>query len=224
MPDLSPNSTDCDNWMVPTYAPAPFTPVRAIGSQLWDSNGKDYIDLAGGIAVNALGHNHPQLAEALQQQSQQFWHVSNLMVNQPALTLARNLCQRTFAEAVFFANSGAEANEAALKLARRWQYDRGNTEQYEILAFDGAFHGRTLFTVAVGGQEQHTRGFGPTPAGHTACSLQRSQRHRSCGRATDRSRHRRTHSGGERCPERRLGLSTRAQIPLRPPPGTADIR
>ena len=104
-----------DEWMIPVYAPAPFIPVRGEGSRLWDQQGKEYIDFAGGIAVNALGHAHPELREALNEQASKFWHTGNGYTNEPVLRLAKKLIDATFADRVFFCNSGAEANEAALK-------------------------------------------------------------------------------------------------------------
>ncbi|HBY9740388.1 TPA: aminotransferase class III-fold pyridoxal phosphate-dependent enzyme [Klebsiella pneumoniae] len=108
---------DFDAYLVPCFAPAPFIPVRAAGSCVWDQQGKEYIDMAGGIAVNALGHAHPALAQALQDQLAKLWHIGNGYTNEPVLQLAKTLVQSTFADKVFFCNSGAEANEAALKLA-----------------------------------------------------------------------------------------------------------
>ncbi len=156
-----------DEVMTPNYAPAAIVPVRGEGSRLWDQAGRDYIDFAGGIAVSVLGHTHPKLDAALTEQAQKLWHVSNVMVNEPALRLARRLCELTFAERVFFANSGAEANEAALKLARKYAADHGGSDKREIIAFSQSFHGRTLFTVTVGGQPKYTEGFEPLPPGIT---------------------------------------------------------
>lgn len=115
---LSITRENFDEWMMPVYAPAPFIPVRGEGSRLWDQQGKEYIDFAGGIAVNALGHAHPALREALNDQASKFWHTGNGYTNEPVLRLAKKLIDATFAERIFFCNSGAEANEAALKLAR----------------------------------------------------------------------------------------------------------
>ena len=156
-----------DEFMVPNYAPAAIIPVRGAGSRLWDQEGRDYIDFAGGIAVTGLGHAHPKLVEALTEQAQKLWHVSNVLTNEPALKLARRLCELTFAERVFFANSGAEANEAALKLARKYAADHFGPDKHEIIAFTQSFHGRTLFTVTVGGQPKYTQGFEPLPPGIT---------------------------------------------------------
>jgi succinylornithine transaminase family protein len=153
--------------MVPNYQPADLIPVRGAGSRFWDQQGREYVDFACGIAVTVLGHCHPRLVGALQQQAQKLWHLSNVMTNEPALRLAKKLCEATFAERVFFCNSGAEANEAAFKLARRHAQTKFGPQKHEIVAFVNAFHGRTLFTVSVGGQEKYTRGFEPLPGGIT---------------------------------------------------------
>ncbi|GIC78240.1 acetylornithine aminotransferase [Moritella sp. F3] len=154
---------DFDTVMVPNYAPAAMIPVRGQGSRLWDQDDNEYIDFAAGIAVSCLGHCYPPLVETLQTQSQQLWHVSNLLTNEPALRLATKLTDATFAEQVFFANSGAEANEAALKLARRYALDNFGDKKDQIIAFNQGFHGRTFFTVTVGGQAVYSDGFGPKP-------------------------------------------------------------
>ena len=148
-----------DEWMIPVYAPAPFIPVRGEGSRLWDQQGKEYIDFAGGIAVNALGHAHPELREALNEQASKFWHTGNGYTNEPVLRLAKKLIDATFADRVFFCNSGAEANEAALKLARKFAHDRYGSHKSGIVAFKNAFHGRTLFTVSAGGQPAYSQDF-----------------------------------------------------------------
>ncbi|MBM7071532.1 aspartate aminotransferase family protein [Shewanella sp. 202IG2-18] len=152
-----------DEVMVPNYAPSAVIPVKGEGSRVWDQEGKEFIDFAGGIAVNCLGHCHPALTGALQEQGNKLWHLANVMTNEPALELATRLTSSTFAEKVYFANSGAEANEAALKLARRYALDKFGAEKDQIIAFDKAFHGRTFFTVSVGGQAAYSDGFGPKP-------------------------------------------------------------
>ncbi|PPE74465.1 bifunctional succinylornithine transaminase/acetylornithine transaminase [Solimonas fluminis] len=152
--------------MVPNYAPAEIIPVRGEGSRIWDQQGRDYLDLACGIAVTGLGHCHPLLVKAIAEQSQKLWHISNVMTNEPALKLAKRLTELTFAERVFFCNSGSEANEAAFKLARRWGNNQ-SPEKNEIISFYNGFHGRTLFTVSVGGQEKYTKGFEPLPGNIT---------------------------------------------------------
>jgi acetylornithine/N-succinyldiaminopimelate aminotransferase len=154
-----------DEVMVPNYAPGAVIPVRGEGSRVWDQEGREFVDLAGGIAVTCLGHSHPGLVGALMEQAEKIWHLSNVMTNEPALRLARTLCNLTFAERVFFANSGAEANEAAFKLARRYAWQHAGPEKHEIIAFKNAFHGRTLFTVSVGGQAKYLEGFEPAPGG-----------------------------------------------------------
>ncbi len=153
-----------DNVILPVYAPAQFVPVKGKGSRVWDQQGKEYIDFSGGIAVTALGHCHPALVEALKTQGETLWHLSNVFTNEPALRLASKLIDATFAERVFFANSGAEANEAAFKLARYYACHRHSPFKTKIIAFHNAFHGRTLFTVSVGGQPKYSDGFGPKPA------------------------------------------------------------
>lgn len=154
-----------DQYMAPNYNPGAVIPVRGQGSRVWDQAGREYLDLASGIAVSALGHCHPALVAALTRQGQQLWHLSNVMTNEPALRLARKLVESTFADKVFFCSSGGEANEAALKLARRYAADHHGPDKREIIAFKQAFHGRTLFTVTVGGQPKYTEGFEPLPGG-----------------------------------------------------------
>ncbi|MBD8473300.1 aspartate aminotransferase family protein [Pseudomonas sp. CFBP 8770] len=156
---------DFDQVMVPNYAPAAFIPVRGAGSRVWDQAGRELIDFSGGIAVNVLGHAHPALVGALTEQANKLWHVSNVFTNEPTLRLARKLVDATFADRVFFCNSGAEANEAAFKLARRVAHDNFGPEKYEIVSAINSFHGRTLFTVSVGGQPKYSDGFGPKITG-----------------------------------------------------------
>ncbi|WP_198679802.1 aspartate aminotransferase family protein [Aliidiomarina minuta] len=152
-----------DEVMVPNYNPSAFIPVKGKGSRVWDQDDREYVDFAGGIAVNCLGHCHPAMVDALTEQGNKIWHLANVMTNEPALRLAKKLTQATFAERVYFANSGAEANEAALKLARRWALEEHGVEKQQIIAFQKGFHGRTFFTVTVGGQAAYSDGFGPKP-------------------------------------------------------------
>ncbi|ACR28184.1 aspartate aminotransferase family protein [Burkholderia glumae] len=154
-----------DDVMVPVFSPAPFVPDRGEGSRVWDTDGRDYVDFAGGIAVTALGHGHPELLKVLDEQGRKLWHIGNGYTNEPVLRLARRLEALTFADRAFFANSGAEANEAALKLARRVAFERFGADKYEIVSFAQSFHGRTFFTVSVGGQPKYSDGFGPKPDG-----------------------------------------------------------
>ena len=155
------------NYLTPNFAFAPMMPARALGSRVWSEDGKEYIDLSGGIAVNALGHCHPDLIAVLTEQAQKYWHISNYYTTQPAQQLAQKLVEHSFADKVFFANSGAEANEAALKLARKYAKDHFGADKNEIIACVNAFHGRTLFTVSVGGQLKYSKDFAPLPAGIT---------------------------------------------------------
>ncbi|MBR2514322.1 MAG: aspartate aminotransferase family protein [Halomonas sp.] len=161
----TPNRQDFDHYMAPNYSPQQIIPVRGEGSRLWDQQGREYIDFAGGIAVNSLGHCHPVLVNALKEQSEKLWHLSNVFTNEPALKLAKTLTERTFADKVFLCSSGGEANEAALKLARRWAVDHHGEHKDKIISFYQSFHGRTFFTVSVGGQPKYSQGFGPIPGG-----------------------------------------------------------
>ncbi|MEX9949505.1 aspartate aminotransferase family protein [Providencia alcalifaciens] len=158
------NRQTFDQVMLPIFSPAEFIPVKGEGSRVWDQQGKEYIDFAGGIAVLALGHCHPSLVAAVCEQSEKLWHVSNVFTNEQALTLAQKLTKATFADRAFFVNSGSEANEAAFKLARRYAITKYSPYKTKIIAFKQAFHGRTLFTVSVGGQAKYADGFGPKPA------------------------------------------------------------
>jgi len=157
--------------MVPNYNPAAMVPVRGEGSRVWDQHDNEFIDFAGGIAVNVLGHCHPALTQALISQGNKLWHLSNVFTNEPALRLAKKLTDATFADKVYFANSGAEANEAALKLARRFALEMHGTQRSEIIAFKQGFHGRTFFTVTVGGQPAYSDGFGPKPGDILHCEF-----------------------------------------------------
>ena len=153
-----------DEVILPIYAPTEFIPVKGKGSRVWDQQGKEYIDFAGGIAVTALGHCHPALVAVLHEQGETLWHTSNVFTNEPALRLGRKLVDATFAERVVFMNSGTEANETAFKLARHYAVTRHSPYKTKIIAFHNAFHGRSLFTVSVGGQPKYSDGFGPKPA------------------------------------------------------------
>ncbi len=156
--------SDFDALMVPTYAPSSVVPVRGQGVWLDDAEGRRFLDFTSGIGVTSLGHAHPVVLEALHRQAEQVWHIGNGYTNQPVLRLARALTALTFADRVFVANSGAEANEAALKLARKYGKTRG-AQRTRIVSCLQSFHGRTLFTVSVGGQPKYTEGFEPLPPG-----------------------------------------------------------
>ena len=157
------NRQTFDEVMVPVFAPNAFIPVRGSGLDLWDQDGKHYLDLTGGIAVSGLGHAPAELVEALTDQAKKLWHVSNYFTNEPVLKLAKALTEATFAEKVFFCNSGGEANEAAFKLARKWAHNHFGAKKSRIVSCLHSFHGRTLFTVTVGGQSKYTEGFEPLP-------------------------------------------------------------
>lgn len=162
---LSVTRQNFDQWMLPIYAPAPFVPVSAKGSRVWDQNGQERIDFTSGIAVNVLGHCHPELVSTIAEQASKVWHLSNGFTNEPTLRLAKRLIDATFADRAFFCNSGAEANEAAFKLARRVAFNRSGPHKNEIVAATKSFHGRTYFSVSVGGQPQYSQGFGPAIEG-----------------------------------------------------------
>jgi len=138
---------------------------RGEGAYLFATSGERYLDFASGVAVTALGHAHPHLVKALHEQAKKLWHVSNLHRIPEQERLAERLCQETFADYVFFANSGAEAVEGAMKVARRYHFNRGAPERYRFVTFEGAFHGRTLATISAGGQPKLLEGFGPPVAG-----------------------------------------------------------
>ncbi len=151
--------------VLPTYARVDLAFERGEGVWLTATNGDRYLDFTCGVAVNALGHAHPHLVEALTEQAKKLWHISNLYRIPEGERLADRLCQATFADVVFFTNSGAEAMECAIKMARKYQSASGHPERYRMITFEGAFHGRTLATVAAGGQKKYLEGFGPAVEG-----------------------------------------------------------
>ena len=156
-----------DDVMFQTYVPAQFVPLRALGSRIWDTEGKDYVDLAGGVAVLSLGHCHPALNAALKAQADRMWHSSNYMTNEPALRFAKKLTEATFADRVFPCNSGTEANEGALKTARKYASTHHGDQKFRIISTTNSFHGRTWLAVSTGGSPKYTKGMGPVPAGIT---------------------------------------------------------
>ena len=163
MTDLS----DYQQVLTPNYGVPPTIIGKGVGCELFGQDGARYLDLAGGIAVSALGHCHPDVVQALTEQANKVWHLSNVLANEPAIHLAKALVDATFADRVFFCNSGAEANEAAIKAARKAAFDVYGPEKIEIIAFNDAFHGRTIATVTAGGQPKYRTGFGPMPEGFT---------------------------------------------------------
>jgi acetylornithine/N-succinyldiaminopimelate aminotransferase len=151
--------------LMPTFARVHLAFERGEGVWLIAANGERYLDFTSGVAVNALGHAHPHLVAALAEQAQKLWHVSNLYEIPEAERAAQRLCAASFADVVFFCNSGAEAVEGAIKCARKFQSESGAPERYRIVTFEGAFHGRTLATLAAGGQKKYLDGFGPVVEG-----------------------------------------------------------
>jgi acetylornithine/N-succinyldiaminopimelate aminotransferase len=147
--------------LAPTYARSDLSFARGEGAYLFTAAGERYLDFASGVAVTALGHAHPHLVRTLSEQAKKLWHVSNLHRIPEQERLAERLCAATFADMAFFANSGAEAVECAIKAARRYHFKSGSPERYRLVTFEGAFHGRTLATIAAGGQAKHLEGFGP---------------------------------------------------------------
>ncbi|WP_439111787.1 aspartate aminotransferase family protein [Lentibacter sp.] len=153
--------------VLPTYNRAPLNFVKGEGSWLEEADGRRFIDLGAGIAVNALGHAHPALVAALTEQAGKLWHVSNLYEIPQQQALADKLVEQTFADSVFFTNSGTEACELAVKMARKYWYDKGQPERVEIITFEGSFHGRSSAGIAAAGSEKMTKGFGPLLGGFT---------------------------------------------------------
>lgn len=152
-------------YLMQTYTRQPISIVRGRGSKVYDMEGREYIDFVGGIAVNILGHGHPDLVQAIQRQAAQLLHVSNLYYTEPQVKLAQMLVDHSFADRVFFCNSGAEANEAAIKLARRYGHEKHGASRFEIITMKNSFHGRTLATLTATGQEKVQKGFDPLVPG-----------------------------------------------------------
>ncbi|MBW2078607.1 MAG: aspartate aminotransferase family protein, partial [Deltaproteobacteria bacterium] len=154
-----------ERFMFQTYKRIPITLVRGDGCRVWDENGKEYLDFVGGIAVCALGHSSPVVSTAICEQSKKLVHVSNLYYTQPQTELAQILVENSFADRVFFSNSGAEANEAAIKLARHYSRDHYGPNRHVILTMENSFHGRTMATLSATGQEKIRKGFDPVLEG-----------------------------------------------------------
>ena len=155
----------CATYHTPNFARAPICLVRGDGMRVWDTDGREYLDFGAGLAVTALGHSHPRITGAIREASATLLHVSNLYYNVPQIHLAKLLCEHSFADQAFFSNSGAEANEAAIKLARKYGKERFATDRYEIIATHNSFHGRTLATVTATGQPKYHHGFEPLVPG-----------------------------------------------------------
>ena len=150
-----------DQYLFPTYKRPPFVLVKGEGCRVWDENGKEYLDFVGGIAVCALGHSSPIVTKALDEQSRTLVHVSNLYYTKPQVELARLLVENSFADRVFFCNSGAEANEAAIKIARRFTREKHGPGKHTIICMQGSFHGRTMATLSATGQAKVQIGYDP---------------------------------------------------------------
>lgn len=163
--------TDTSDHLFGVYARAPIAVERGEGVRLYDQQGRSYLDFVQGVATNGLGHAHPKLVAALTAQAQKLWHVSNIFTIPEQAVLAQKLCDHSFADRVFFGNSGAEAIECALKLARRYFDTKGQPERIDIITFEGAFHGRTYAAVTAGGNETYLKGFGPRLPGFVHVSL-----------------------------------------------------
>ena len=154
-----------NKYIIGTYRRQPVVLVKGSGARVWDSEGKEYLDFVAGIAVCSLGHSNPKVVAALQKQAELLTHVSNLYYTEPQIRLAGMLVENSFADKVFFCNSGAEANEAAIKLARKYAYDNLKGDRYEIITMRGSFHGRTLAAITATAQEKFHVGFAPLPEG-----------------------------------------------------------
>lgn len=154
--------------ILPVYNPPAVTFERGEGAYLFDRAGRRYLDFASGIAVTLLGHAHPHLIACLETQARKLWHCSNLYGIEAQERLAERLVAQSFADTMFCCNSGAEALECAIKMARRFHYKRGQPDRHRIITFEGAFHGRTLATISAGGQEKHLEGFRPVMPGFDA--------------------------------------------------------
>ncbi|MGZ3459589.1 MAG: acetylornithine transaminase [Archangium sp.] len=174
LPQATPSTGKNEQWMekakahlLQNYKQQPIVLERGLGSRVWDADGREYLDLIGGIATCGLGHCHPEVVAAVKAQVEKLWHVSNAFYSEPQIDLAARLTAAAGLPRAFFCNSGAEANEALLKLARKVQKDRGNPDRYEVITFVNSFHGRTLATVTAGGQPKYQKGFEPLPQGFT---------------------------------------------------------
>jgi acetylornithine aminotransferase len=192
-----------DKVLARTYKRFPVTFVRGEGCRLWDSEGRAYTDFVAGIAVCNLGHAHPRIAEAVCGQAGVLWHVSNLFYTEPQVALAELLVARSFADRAFFCNSGAEANEAAIKLARRYFHEKGEADRHRIVAMRQSFHGRTMATLSATGQEKIRQGFSPVLEGfdfvpfNDPAALEAVVDHRTCAVLLEPIQG----EGGVRCPD-----------------------
>ena len=160
-PAVNAMTNSAPSHLLPVFARVDLGFERGEGAWLIATNGDRYLDFTSGVAVNALGHAHPHLVKALQEQATKLWHMSNLFKSPDGEVLAARLCEQSFADFVFFCNSGAEAMEGVIKLVRHHHFSKGHGERYRIITFEGAFHGRTLGTLAATGSAKYLEGFGP---------------------------------------------------------------
>jgi len=192
-----------DRVIAKTYKRFPIVITKGKGCSLWNTEGKKYIDFVSGIAVCNLGHAHPKVSEALSKQADILLHVSNLYYTEPQIELACRLTENSFADRVFFCNSGAEANEAAIKLARKYFKDKGEKERYRIVTMEKSFHGRTMATLSATGQDKIRKGFEPLLEGfdhipfNDINALQKSIGPSTCGVLLEPIQG----EGGVRCPD-----------------------
>ena len=189
-----------------TYARQNVVFAKGEGAWLVSTHGERYLDFASGVAVNALGHANPKLIAALTEQAGKLWHCSNLYRIEGQEKLAERLCEATFADKVFFSNSGAEACEGAIKLARRYHFANGHPERWRIVTFKGAFHGRTIATIAAAGNEKYLEGFGRARPGLRSRPLRRPRGRREGDRARDGRDHGRARAGRGRRARRLHGV------------------
>ena len=194
---------NAEQYLMQTYTRQPISIVRGRGTKVYDLEGREYIDFVGGIAVNILGHGHPDLVLAIQNQAAQLIHTSNLYYTEPQVKLAQMLVDHSFADKVFFCNSGAEANEAAIKLARRYSHDKYGAGRFEIITMKNSFHGRTMATLTATGQEKVQKGYEPLLPGFRYVDLQSPGRTGTSRDRQDRGDHARADSGRGRCARRR---------------------
>src|SRR3569833_3686709 len=164
-------TTQAASHLLPVFARVDLAFERGEGAWLIATDGERYLDFTSGVAVNALGHAHPHLVEAVQAQAAKLWHMSNLFKSPDGEKVAARLCENSFADEVFFANSGAEAMECAIKVTRKYHAAKGHPERYRIITFEGAFHGRTLATLAATGAAKYLEGFGPPMDGFDQVAL-----------------------------------------------------
>ena len=198
-----------DTFIAATYKRLPIVLTRGEGCTLWDESGRAYLDFVAGIAVCNLGHAHPAVTRAVAEQAARLVHVSNLFYTEPQADVAALLVENSFADRVFFCNSGAEANEAAIKLARKYFYEKGDSGRYRIIAMDKSFHGRTMATLSATGQEKIRKGFDPVLGGfdfvpfNDIKGLKAKLDHRTAAVLLEPIQG----EGGVRCPGRRLSRS-----------------